>query len=395
IEALRMLNSVGYGTDPGLELDLVYNPGGAFLPPPQQTLERDYKRELGERYGVAFNRLLALANLPINRFAHFLERSGQLESYHRTLSDAFNPDTVPALMCRHLVSADWLGNVYDCDFNQMLDLPAPDRAGRRKLWEFSREEFDGRPVATGAHCFRCAAGAGSSCGGSLARLGGVPAASTYRRQDRLLQCRDTHPRQNETAVGACLQAIASACTPPGRESPARPAPTVPRPTPRGETKPRCRSLPAGDCIDMHGAGKNRRQARSEGAPPRPRNEPKPRCRSLPAGDCIDMHAVRKNRRQGRLLQCPTQPPRRNETAVGGKPAGDCIGVHGAGKNRRQAGSYSAPPRPRSETKPRCRRQACGPLHDPADRQSEDRGTGRAPQGRPHPPRKKRSPGEGV
>ncbi len=168
IEALRMLNSVGYGTDPGLELDLVYNPGGAFLPPPQQTLERDYKRELGERYGVAFNRLLALANLPINRFAHFLERSGQLESYHRTLSDAFNPDTVPALMCRHLVSADWLGNVYDCDFNQMLDLPAPDRAGRRKLWEFSREEFDGRPVATGAHCFGCTAGAGSSCGGSLA-----------------------------------------------------------------------------------------------------------------------------------------------------------------------------------------------------------------------------------
>ncbi|MCZ7599089.1 MAG: arsenosugar biosynthesis radical SAM protein ArsS [Gammaproteobacteria bacterium] len=168
IEALRTLNSAGYGTDPALELDLVYNPAGAFLPPPQQALERNYKRELGERYGVVFNRLLALANLPINRFAHYLELNGQLDSYRRTLSNAFNPDTVPALMCRHLVSVDWLGNVYDCDFNQMLDLPAPDRAGRRKLWEFRREEFEGRAVATGPHCFGCTAGAGSSCGGSLA-----------------------------------------------------------------------------------------------------------------------------------------------------------------------------------------------------------------------------------
>lgn len=167
IEALRRLNDAGYGTDPDLRLDLVYNPGGAFLPPPEAALEADYKRELGERYGIVFNRLLALANLPINRFERYLRNNNQLESYRQTLFDAFNPDTVPALMCRHLVSVDWQGFIYDCDFNQMLDMPVVDERQRPRLWELTRDDFDNRPIAVGSHCFGCTAGAGSSCGGSL------------------------------------------------------------------------------------------------------------------------------------------------------------------------------------------------------------------------------------
>ncbi len=167
IEALKRLNAAGYGKDPALVLDLVYNPGGAFLPPPQAALEQEYKRELAGRFGIVFNRLLALANLPINRFERFLRNNRQLESYQDMLIDAFNPETVSALMCRHMVSVDWLGNVYDCDFNQMLDMPLVEEGRRAKLWELARQDFENRSIAVNRHCFGCTAGAGSSCGGSL------------------------------------------------------------------------------------------------------------------------------------------------------------------------------------------------------------------------------------
>jgi radical SAM/Cys-rich protein len=166
IEALRRLNAAGYGRAAELVLDLVYNPGGAFLPGDQAKLEADYKQRLGAEFGVVFNRLLTLANLPINRFAHFLERTGQQEKYSRLLEDNFNPATLPALMCRHLLSVDWLGRVYDCDFNQMLDLPLGGGAARH-LWDIDAAALAGAPIATGRHCFGCTAGSGSSCGGAL------------------------------------------------------------------------------------------------------------------------------------------------------------------------------------------------------------------------------------
>ncbi len=166
ITALRRLNVHGYGADESLTLDLVYNPGGAFLPPSQEKLEADYKKRLYEDYGIRFSRLLTLANLPINRFEHYLVRSGQIESYQQLLVDSFNPETVPGLMCRHLVSVDWQGRVYDCDFNQMIDLPlAAER--HRYLWDITAAAFDNRPIAIGDHCFGCTAGEGSSCGGAL------------------------------------------------------------------------------------------------------------------------------------------------------------------------------------------------------------------------------------
>ncbi len=167
IEALRRLNDAGYGREESLVLDLVYNPGGAFLPGAQEKLEADYKQRLQEDHGIVFSRLRTLTNLPINRFAHFLERTGQYEKYMQLLEENFNPATVPGLMCRHLVSVDWRGRVYDCDFNQMLDLPLGDRPPRY-LWELKTQDFDAAPVAVDSHCFGCTAGAGSSCGGALA-----------------------------------------------------------------------------------------------------------------------------------------------------------------------------------------------------------------------------------
>ena len=167
IEALRRLNALGYGRAPGLVLDLVYNPGGAFLPPPQAKLEADYRERLRGDFGIEFSRLLALANLPINRFRHALERDGKLADYQRLLRENFNPATVPGLMCRHLISVDWRGFVYDCDFNQMLDLPLGG-GGPVCLWDLDPRRLEGRPVAVGDHCYGCTAGAGSSCGGALA-----------------------------------------------------------------------------------------------------------------------------------------------------------------------------------------------------------------------------------
>ncbi len=167
IAALQRLNRCGYGVRPELPLDLVYNPNGAFLPPRQEALETRYRAQLGEHFGIRFSRLLALTNLPINRFAHFLQRSGQTASYGALLRENFNAATVPGLMCRHLISVDWRGRVYDCDFNQMLDIPLS-AAGERYLWEIDAERLSGARVAVGAHCFGCTAGAGSSCGGALA-----------------------------------------------------------------------------------------------------------------------------------------------------------------------------------------------------------------------------------
>jgi radical SAM/Cys-rich protein len=168
IEALRRLNAVGYGREGGgLTLNLVYNPVGAFLPPAQEAIERDFKRELLARHGVTFDHLYTITNMPIRRFLDYLRRSGNEERYMRKLVEAFNPATVEGLMCRRLVSVDWTGRLYDCDFNQMLELGvAPGLP--QTIAGFDPDEFAARPVMTGAHCFGCTAGAGSSCGGAVA-----------------------------------------------------------------------------------------------------------------------------------------------------------------------------------------------------------------------------------
>jgi radical SAM/Cys-rich protein len=171
IAALRLLNGLGYG-QPGsaLALNLVYNPVGPFLPPAQDRLEATYKTELRRNFGIAFHRLFTLTNMPIKRFADFLDRSGQREAYVGVLVNHFNPAAVPGLMCRSLVSVGWDGTLYDCDFNQMLEigLGAGAEAGARTIWDVdSLASFTGAAVATARHCFGCTAGAGSSCGGAL------------------------------------------------------------------------------------------------------------------------------------------------------------------------------------------------------------------------------------
>lgn len=164
IRALQILNSLGYGKEPDLKLNLVYNPGGAFLPPPQVALEDSYRRELREKFGIEFNQLFALANLPIERFAAHLRREGQWQDYNQLLLDAFNPATIEGLMCRDTINIGWRGEVYDCDFNQMLRLQWESKF----LWDVDLNQVAGRAIATGRHCFGCTAGAGSSCGGALA-----------------------------------------------------------------------------------------------------------------------------------------------------------------------------------------------------------------------------------
>jgi radical SAM/Cys-rich protein len=168
IAALQKLNELGYGAD-GLELSLVYNPVGPALPPPQAALEADYRRELGA-YGIKFNRLLTIANMPIARFAHQLHQWGKYADYMGLLVNHFNPGTVAGLMCRGLVSVGWDGRLYDCDFNQMLEMPIGAAGKRDALTVWDADNLDalaGAPIATGAHCFGCTAGAGSSCGGAL------------------------------------------------------------------------------------------------------------------------------------------------------------------------------------------------------------------------------------
>lgn len=167
IAALRRLNAAGYGIDgSGLVLNLVYNPVGAFLPPAQAAIEADFRRELVARYNVSFNHLYTITNMPIKRFLDYLRRSGNEERYMRKLVEAFNPHAVEGLMCRTLISVDWMGRLYDCDFNQMLEMGvAPGLP--QLISDYDPQRFAGRLIMTGSHCFGCTAGAGSSCGGAV------------------------------------------------------------------------------------------------------------------------------------------------------------------------------------------------------------------------------------
>ncbi len=167
IRAIHRLNELGYGRDgTGLELNLVYNPTGAFLPPRQESVEPDFRRELLGRHGIVFNHLYVITNIPINRFLEFLLRTDQYEEYMERLIDAYNPAAVEGLMCRTTLSVGWDGQLYDCDFNQMLELPlAPGHP--RHIDAFDPGRLAGRRIATGLHCYACTSGAGSSCTGAL------------------------------------------------------------------------------------------------------------------------------------------------------------------------------------------------------------------------------------
>jgi radical SAM/Cys-rich protein len=167
IEALKRLNSIGYGTDENLALNLVYNPVGAFLPPPQTTIEADFRRELKARYDVSFSNLFTITNMPIARYLDWLRRSGNEDAYMRKLVGAFNFSTVSGLMCRNLISVDWRGFLYDCDFNQMLEISV-DKKLPQTIFDFDLESLRERRTMTANHCFGCTAGSGSSCGGTVA-----------------------------------------------------------------------------------------------------------------------------------------------------------------------------------------------------------------------------------
>ena len=169
IAGLRRLNRLGYGTGNGsLRLDLVYNPQGPTLPPPQKTLEDDYKQNLGEQFGVSFDRLLTLANMPVGRFGSALISRGEFETYLSLLKRSHDDANLPGVMCRSLISVDWKGYVYDCDFNQMLDLPMRlNGAPRVHLSTLVDVDLTGRPIVVRQHCYGCTAGQGSSCGGAL------------------------------------------------------------------------------------------------------------------------------------------------------------------------------------------------------------------------------------
>ena len=167
VKALRRLNELGYGRDPQRVLNLVYNPIGPVLPPPQQGLEADYKRELGERFGIEFDQLLTITNMPISRFGAVLLAQGNYLPYMQLLRDNFSEANLQTVMCRNLVSVDWQGYLFDCDFNQMLAMPllASDRRHLRDL--LIDANLEGDAIATGEHCYGCTAGQGSSCGGAL------------------------------------------------------------------------------------------------------------------------------------------------------------------------------------------------------------------------------------
>jgi len=169
IEALRRLNALGYGQGDGrLPLNLVFNPQGPVLPPPQGPLEADYRKQLGERFGITFDRLYTLANMPIQRFGSLLHSKGQFQDYLRLLRSAHRDENLEGVMCRRLVSVDWQGYLYDCDFNQMLKLPL--RLGGRprpRLKDLMEVEIGAAPIRVAEHCYGCTAGQGSSCGGAL------------------------------------------------------------------------------------------------------------------------------------------------------------------------------------------------------------------------------------
>jgi radical SAM/Cys-rich protein len=170
IRAIQQLNALGYGREgSGLTLDLVYNPQGPSLPPPQAKLEEDYKRILGEKFGIVFNSLYTLANMPIQRFGSTLVTQGKFNDYMKLLHGAHRDENLESVMCRSLVSVDWQGYLYDCDFNQMLGIPLH-VAGRPRmhLRDAMRRDLEGNPIAVADHCYGCTAGQGSSCGGALA-----------------------------------------------------------------------------------------------------------------------------------------------------------------------------------------------------------------------------------
>jgi len=167
VEAIKRLNSVGYGSEAGLQLNLVYNPGGAFLPGDQTSLEEAYKRELNERFGISFTRLLTITNMPLGRFGDQLKRDDRLNGYVKLLSDSFNPETVPGLMCRHQISIGWDGTLYDCDFNLALNM-VMNHGAPAHIDQWALDRVARRRIVTGLHCFGCTAGSGSSCAGALA-----------------------------------------------------------------------------------------------------------------------------------------------------------------------------------------------------------------------------------
>src|SRR5574341_2516898 len=167
VTALHLLNRLGYGQEgSGLILNLVHNPVGAFLPPKQEAIEAQFRRELSRQHGVLFNRLYKITNMPISRFLEFLVESGNYEGYMERLANAFNPAAAAGVMCRYTLSVGWDGTLYDCDFNQMLDLPVSHGAPRH-IRDFDPARLHARRIMTGNHCYGCTAGAGSTCGGAV------------------------------------------------------------------------------------------------------------------------------------------------------------------------------------------------------------------------------------
>lgn len=167
IKALQLLNQAGYGKEgTGLILNLVYNPAGAFLPPAQASLEKEYRKALAERFGIVFNHLFTITNMPISRYLDYLLTSGNYEKYMQKLTEAYNPVAAANVMCRNTISVGWDGYLYDCDFNQMLELKVA--CNTRHLSEWNSEELNNRNIIIGQHCYGCTAGAGSSCGGAVA-----------------------------------------------------------------------------------------------------------------------------------------------------------------------------------------------------------------------------------
>lgn len=166
IQALKMLNEAGYGkSDTGLILNLVYNPSGAFLPGDQKSLEKEFKAKLKTNYNIDFNQLYTITNLPVSRFLEYLERSGNFEMYMEKLIQAFNPSAAANVMCRNTISVGWDGYLYDCDFNQMLELKVASPVNH--VSQFETSVLEKRTVITGQHCYGCTAGSGSSCGGTV------------------------------------------------------------------------------------------------------------------------------------------------------------------------------------------------------------------------------------
>lgn len=167
IEALKQLNGLGYGVDPALPLTLIYNPAGPFLPPSQSDLEEAYRHQLRDQHRIEFTRLNTIANMPIGRFLGDLRVQGRADEYQRLLEDNYNPATLRGLMCRHLISIDWEGNIHDCDFNLALKMPINEEDAPGHISNFDLKALKNRRIETGGHCFCCTAGCGTSCSGAL------------------------------------------------------------------------------------------------------------------------------------------------------------------------------------------------------------------------------------